>query len=85
MPEIGQVVFATAGHDAGGAFVIVAIRDGACYIADGRRRKLESPKKKNPRHLQSTGKSLREEQYAANRRLRRALADAGHRDNDNQS
>lgn len=85
MPEIGQVVFATAGRDAGGTFVIVAIRDGACYIADGRRRKIESPKKKNPRHLQVTGESLLTEQYAANSRLHRALRDAGHRDNDNQS
>ncbi|MDO5559096.1 MAG: KOW domain-containing RNA-binding protein [Oscillospiraceae bacterium] len=53
----GIVVKAIAGRDKGGYFVVKDYADNASYamIADGKRRKLESPKKKNLRHLMFTG------------------------------
>lgn len=52
----GIVVKAVAGRDKGGFFVVSDFADDASYvmIADGKRRKLESPKKKNLRHLRFT-------------------------------
>lgn len=50
--EKGSVVRATAGRDSGGHFVVVtAEENGRCTIADGKSRKLASPKRKNVKHL----------------------------------
>lgn len=51
----GTIVKACAGRDCDGYFVVVAYDDlGFCYIADGKSRKLNKPKKKNVKHLQFT-------------------------------
>lgn len=43
----GSVVRATAGRDKGGFFAVIGF-DGACaLLSDGRRRKLETPKKRS--------------------------------------
>ncbi len=34
--------------------VVVGVKDGYVYIADGKDRPLERPKRKNPRHLRRT-------------------------------
>ena len=73
MPEKGSVVLATAGRDAGGLYVV---------LADGKKRRLSHPKRKNLRHVRATAQRLEPQQYAADRRLRRALAQAAHRYND---
>lgn len=57
--EIGSVVKALAGRDSGRYFVVVETHDRFVFIADGVTRKLESPKKKNIRHLESTCKKLK--------------------------
>lgn len=82
MPEKGCVVLATAGREKGRLFVVLQCSEARCLIADGRTRRLRQPKRKNPRHLQPTGRRLDPEQYAADGRLRRALAEAEHRDDD---
>lgn len=51
----GLVVRALAGRDQGGYFVVLSVKDGYAIIADGKRRKLAAPKRKNIRHLQMTG------------------------------
>lgn len=49
---IGQVVKSKAGRDKGRLFVILDIVDDFyVLLVDGRLRKLESPKKKNIKHL----------------------------------
>lgn len=50
----GSVVKADAGRDCGGYFVVVEMQDGYCFIADGKSRKLLSPKRKNIKHLSFT-------------------------------
>lgn len=50
MLEYGEVVFSAAGHDKGSFYAVVgAGEDGSPLIADGKRRKLVSPKRKNPK------------------------------------
>ncbi len=70
----GMVVFAKAGRDAGRFYMVVGMQDGYPLIADGKRRKLEGPKRKNPIHLQKTNKILPFEDIHSNSRLRRELA-----------
>ena len=50
----GMVVRSVAGHDQDRFYVIVKTEAGYAYIADGKRRRLEAPKRKNPRHLRPT-------------------------------
>lgn len=50
----GLVVKALAGRDKGGYYVVVGVEGRYAAIADGKRRKLEAPKRKNIRHLQRT-------------------------------
>lgn len=67
----GSVVKAKMGRDKDSFFVVVEIcENGFVMIADGKRRTLEKPKKKNIRHLQVT-KSICD--IASNRQLRQAL------------
>ena len=52
---IGSVVLANAGRDKGRYFVAVAASGGFVYIADGKERKLEKPKRKNIKHISPAG------------------------------
>ena len=71
----GQVVFSAAGHDKDGFYVVVQVEeDGSCRIADGKRRKLSSPKRKNPKHLRHTKSVIDLTQIGSDKALRRALA-----------
>lgn len=65
------------GRDQGGIQTVLRIEDGYALIADGKRRPLERPKRKNPRHIAVTGDTLDEQAMATNRALRRALAGIG--------
>jgi ribosomal protein L14E/L6E/L27E len=56
--RIGMVVKSMAGHDSGKLHVIVREEAGFAYIADGKLRKLDNPKKKNPFHLAKTNTVL---------------------------
>ncbi len=54
----GLVVRARAGRDMDGFFVVLSVENGYAMIADGKRRKLASPKRKNIRHLQRTNQCI---------------------------
>ena len=79
----GSIVLANAGRDQDGLFFVVGEADGFVLLADGKRRKLEHPKRKNPVHLcpvLSEGfdhiviRKLTEGTPVTNRELRQALA-----------
>lgn len=53
--EAGLIVKATAGKEADGFYVIVACGESEVWLADGKRRALSKPKRKNIKHLQLTG------------------------------
>ena len=51
----GSVVRATAGRDKDGFFVVRGTDGEFAFIANGKRRKVQSPKRKNLKHLAPTG------------------------------
>ena len=73
MLKRGSVVVSSAGRDKGTFLAVLRLEPDGVWIADGRRRPLERPKRKNPRHLQKTLVRMDEETLQANGRLRRAL------------
>ena len=68
----GSVVKADAGRDCGGYFAVVEMQDGYCFIADGKSRKLLSPKRKNIKHLSFTN-SVIDLNDITDKKLRRLL------------
>lgn len=50
---IGQLVTSKAGHDKGRLYVILAEEKDFLYLADGRFRPQEKPKRKRSKHVQS--------------------------------
>ena len=69
----GTIVKSTAGHDADSFYVVLEVEQGAALIADGRRRKLAKPKRKNIRHLARTNQVVPEEELATDNKIRRVL------------
>ena len=52
--QTGMVVRATAGKEQGGFYLVTALNHGYAMIADGKRRPIAKPKRKNIRHLAPT-------------------------------
>ncbi len=72
MIEIGRVVISAAGRDKGLPFAVVATEgDNYVYLADGKFRKLGSPKKKKIKHVTETGLVLEKvaDKIAANAKV----------------
>ena len=72
----GCVVLATAGKEKGRAMAVVGSDNRFVLLADGRKRPIERPKRKNPRHIKSADFRLDISTLSSNRELRRALADS---------
>lgn len=70
----GSVVRSTAGRDRGGYFVAVLVTDRLVYIADGKERRLEKPKAKNPRHISPTCQKFDIEDMT-NKKLKKLLSE----------
>lgn len=79
--EPGMIVKSDAGHDQERFYVIVAVEEGWAYIADGKRRKVERPKRKNPRHLKPTSLRVDLSEADTNQKLRRILHGLNEPDN----
>ena len=73
--KIGAVVQSVRGRDEG-FFAVVRAEGKFAYLANGKQRPLEKPKKKNIRHLKDTGLALDQEKIQTNRRLKTALRTA---------
>ena len=71
--KIGQVVKSTAGHDKGDLMVIAGFENEKVLVCDGKHRKLDKPKCKNPKHLEATEMFLLKDSMATNRKLRKTL------------
>lgn len=50
----GSIAASRAGHDKTRFFIVLKVEGSFAYIADGKERKLTSPKKKNIKHLALT-------------------------------
>ncbi|HBR35438.1 MAG TPA: RNA-binding protein [Firmicutes bacterium] len=54
-PRLGQKVLSKQGRDAGATFLIVGLQsDDYVLVADGQKRSINRPKKKNRKHLSLT-------------------------------
>lgn len=49
---VGMFAVSLAGHDKGQMYLVIEEEDDMVYLADGKSRKLENPKKKKKKHLQ---------------------------------
>ena len=70
--QVGSLVWALAGREKGSCYVAVGVDGGFVYIADGRHRKVESPKKKSMKHISPADAPV----YAGeltNKKLRRLI------------
>ena len=74
MIETGTVVKSIAGHDKNRFYCIVAAGPGGVFIADGKSRPLEKPKRKNEKHLRPTNAKLNLDLLVTDKKLRCALA-----------
>lgn len=52
MSNIGNFAMSKAGHDKGEWYVIINEENDFYYLSDGRLKPVESPKKKNKKHVQ---------------------------------
>ena len=69
----GQIVISTAGHDKGEMLVIAGFDKNRVLVCDGKQRKLERLKAKNPKHIKETEILLDEDSIATNRKIRKTL------------
>ncbi len=74
MLEKGSVVRAKAGRDKDKFFLVIKVSEGFAYICDGKRRKLENPKKKNLIHLELTN-TIADDSMDTDRKIRKFLSD----------
>ena len=69
--SMGSIVRAKAGRDKGSYFIAVSLYENYAYICDGKRRKIEHPKKKKLIHLEVTGTIVGD--FTTNRKIKKAL------------
>ena len=70
---IGSVVRAKAGRDKDGFFAVKAFDDKNCFIADGKSRKLDKPKRKNLKHISLTDSVIENINGITDKKLRTLL------------
>ncbi|MCH5350090.1 MAG: KOW domain-containing RNA-binding protein [Oscillospiraceae bacterium] len=71
--KTGMIVRSAAGRDKGKFMVIVSIEGDFAYIADGRERKLDKPKKKRLKHIRVTNTVVDADCMATDKGLRKLL------------
>lgn len=69
----GRLLLAKAGRDKGSVFVATEIRQDCVFIADGKRRKLEKPKRKNIKHISPASDIVIRLDGMTNKKLRKCL------------
>lgn len=76
----GQMVYSKSGHDKGDVLVVVGVEGQYLQLADGKRRKLEKPKRKKIIHVQPTNyvdtnlrDKLEEQAYVLNADIAKAI------------
>lgn len=71
--RVGDIVLGRAGREKGRFLVVVKVETDVLYLADGKERKLTSPKKKNIKHVSKTTLSLQVDDTTTDKRLRTRL------------
>ena len=70
--KVGSIVRSIAGHDKGSLLLVVGLDNGYAYVADGKLRKIEKPKKKKLKHLQGS-LNFAEKEFSENYQIREIL------------
>ena len=78
---VSDIVVSLAGHDKGEIFLVLEEDGDFAYLANGRSRKIENPKRKKVKHLRKAGaaegrtaEKLRGGETLTNSELRKTLA-----------
>lgn len=71
--QVGGVVRSIAGHDKNTFHVIVRMEQDVVYLANGKERKLEKPKRKNAKHVAATCTVFDMNVLTTDKKLRDAL------------
>jgi ribosomal protein L14E/L6E/L27E len=71
--ETGSVVKSIAGHDKDRFYLVLRLADGFAWIADGKLRKRDRPKRKNTRHLRETSAVIDVNAVLTDKKLRGLL------------
>ena len=74
MLERGNVVKSSAGRDKGRLLAVMQVSEKSVTVCDGKERPVDRPKSKNIRHVEYVGASIKEDEMATNRMLKKALA-----------
>ncbi len=77
MIETGSIVLAKSGHDKGGCFVVMGTEsEGYIYIANGKQRPVENPKRKNIKHVEEVqnAKRFKADGEPTNKQIRRFIS-----------
>ena len=79
--EKGNVVRSAAGRDEGGLFFVLSVQEDFLLLADGKRRRVETPKRKRSKHviveresLSPVTEKIRGNDRITNSELRKAIA-----------
>lgn len=55
---MNDIVISLCGHDEGKYYVLLYEKEGYGYLVDGKRKTLNSPKKKKLKHIKHTGQAI---------------------------
>ena len=69
----GELVVCTAGREKERLMCVLAFDEKYVYLCDGKERKFENPKRKNPKHISATKIIIDAEEMQTNRKLKKAL------------
>ena len=86
-----DMIVSLAGRDKGQLFFVIDTDDQFVYLADGKSRRLEKPKRKKRRHVQAAfqtesriAEKIRNGEKVLNSELRKELASLGQKQSQNQ-
>ena len=71
---VGRIVYSIAGRDKDKYLAVINCDENYVWVADGKERKLQSPKRKNIKHISITANSLNSDQLKTNKSLKKAIA-----------
>jgi hypothetical protein len=79
--SVSDIVESQQGRDKNKIFVVISVKEGFVFVADGKNRRMESPKRKKQKHLALIQRSespvaqkLKSGQMTADCEIRRELA-----------
>ena len=71
---VGKIVISKKGRDMGKYLAVINCDKNYVFVADGKERKLETPKRKNIKHISITADTLTKDQMKTNEQLKKAIA-----------